>query len=437
LTEADGAVRAVRDRFRGTPSADLLPQVRSAVTELRRQIDLLSTLTSAARRGAALLPTMLAASGSRTYLLAFQNLAEKRATGGMLGAYVTLRVSDGRVTVLRQGNAIDLLVTGVVPVLPLDRATRALYGDLIGIYPADVNLSPHFPTAATMYREMYRRRFGVAVDGVLATDPVAVSYLLRATGPVPVRGAAPLAATTVVRTLLSDAYRFLPASTQDAYYASSARAVLDVLLSRTVDPRLLLPALDQALTERRLLFWSAHPDEQAAIAETRLAGILPEREDTSTVGVFLNDGSGAKLGYYLTHTAELTVGDCRPDGRRELRLRVTLGSTAPRSGLSPSVLGLRMAGNPYTARTLVNVFSPAGGSVLDARLDGAPVGVGGGTERGRRVAVATVDVPAGQARVLDVTLLTPVTTSGLADLRVTPGVQSWPTRITTARTCDR
>jgi hypothetical protein len=437
LTEADGAVRDVRARLDRIPSDGLLPQVRSAVTDLSREVDRLSALTSAARQGATLLPALLGAKGPRTYLLAFQNLAEVRATGGMFGAYAVLRIVDGRAAVIRQGTAAQL-ASSSRPVLPLDRDARALYGDLIGIYPADVNLTPNFPTAAVLYREMFRRRTGTMVDGVLATDPVALSYLLRATGPVPVPGATPLVAATAVRALLSDTYQKVESpKAQDTFFAASAKAVFDALLHRAVDPRLVLPALDQALAERRLLFWSAHPDEQAAILNTRASGVLPDREDVPTVGVFLNDGSGAKLGYYLTHSADLTVGGCRRDGRRELRLRVTLGSTAPRFGLTPSVLGLGMAGDPYTARTLVHIFSPAAGSVLDARLDGAGIGLGGGTERGRRVAIATVDIPAGRSRVLDVTLLTPVTRSGLADLWLTPGVNPWPTQIHTAPTCEQ
>ena len=104
--------------------------------------------------------------------------------------------------------------------------------------------------------------------------------------------------------------------------------------------------------------------EQRTFADTRLAGALPEKESAPTVGVFLNDGSGAKLGYYLRPAATLTVGDCADEGRRQLRLRFTLHSSAPDSGLTKSVLGLGKAGDPYTARTLISIYSPAGGTVL-------------------------------------------------------------------------
>ncbi len=51
---------------------------------------------------------------------------------------------------------------------------------------------------------------------------------------------------------------------------------------------------------RRVLVWSAHPEEESQILTTSVSGRLPiDPVKQPTVGVFLNDGTGAKLGYYL------------------------------------------------------------------------------------------------------------------------------------------
>jgi DNA-binding NarL/FixJ family response regulator len=435
---ADTAVQEIRARFDAVPGTGLWPPIRTAVDQLRAEIWRLSAMVAAARRAALLLPTLLGADGARTYLVAFQNLAETRSTGGIFGAYAVIRAEHGRIAMIAQGPAAGLTVFDR-PVLPLDGDTAALYTDRIGIYPADVNLTPDFPTAAALFREMYRRRTGTTVDGVLATDPVALSYLLRAVGPVSMPAAPILDAASAVRTLLSQPYQLIRSETaRNSYFAASVRAVLDAVLHRPVNPRVLLAALDQAVAERRVLFWSARPEEQQALVGTQLAGVLPQRETVPTVGVFLNDGSGAKLDYYLTRSATLTVGKCRPDGRRELHLLLTLGSSAPNSGLTPAVLGMGLAGDPYTARTLVYVFSPARGSLLQARLDGAPAPMGSGTERGRQVAVISLDVAPGRSRILEISLLTPAATStGAAELRLTPGVTPWTTRINSAQACEQ
>ncbi|GIH17995.1 DUF4012 domain-containing protein [Rugosimonospora africana] len=435
LAAADTVVQQVRTRLDGIPATGLLPPIRNAVNTLRSQIDRLSGLTSAGHRGTALLPALLGADGPRTYLLLLQNLAESRSTGGIFGAYAVVQADHGQLTMANRGAGGDLQQFAE-PVLPLDAATRALYTDRIGTFPADVNLTPDFPTAAQTFREMYRQRNGVTVDGVLATDPVALSYLLRAIGPVTMPGQPTLEAGTVVRTLLSQPYRDIESdSDRHGYFASSVLAIFDAVMHRQSDPRAVLTALDQATTERRILFWSARADERDALAGTGLSGVLPEQETVPTVGVFLNDGSGSKLDYYLTHSATLSVGSCRPDGRRELNLRLTLGSTAPSSGLTPAVLGLGLAGDPYTARVIVYLFSPVSGSLVSARLDGTPAPLGSGAQKKRQVGVISVDLPPGRSHVLDVNLLTPAVPANTAKLWLTPGVAPWTTHINSAPAC--
>ncbi|MFF3865927.1 DUF4012 domain-containing protein [Micromonospora sp. NPDC001898] len=435
LTGTDEVVRRTNARLAAVPTTGLVDPVRQAVTDLRAETDRLAALTRAADQAARLLPNLLGADGPRSYLLVSQNPAELRATGGMFGAYAVIEAENGR---LRMGAQDAVASLGRFDLsAKLSTEVRNLYTDLVGTYPADVNLTPHFPTAAALFRAMYRKRSGTTVDGVLAVDPVVLSYLLKATGPVPVPGNTTLVSDKVVHTLLSDTYQRLDQARQDEFFAASAAAVFSTFFTREVDPRALLSALDRAIGERRILFWSAHPAEQRVIAGSRLGGALPEQENVPTVGVFLNDGSGAKLGYYLRPSATLTVGDCRPDGRRQLRLSFTLHSTAPASGLSPSVLGLGLAGDPYTARTLVSVYSPAGGAVLASRLDGVDLRVGSGLERRRQVVIANVEVRPGVTRTLDVDVLTGRTGSGDAELWLTPTATPWTTQVKSAPHCDQ
>jgi hypothetical protein len=290
---------------------------------------------------------------------------------------------------------------------------------------------------------MYELRSGHPVDGVLATDPVALSYLLRATGPVSLPVGPPLTAAHVVRTLLVDTYASNGGNAEhDRFFATAAAAVFHALTRRPAKPQAMLVELGRAASERRLLLWSADPAEQAVIERTALSGTLPVDDGAKpTIGVFLNDGTGAKLSYYLAPAAELTIVGCRPDGRREYRLRVTLRSTAPKSGLSQYVLGGALAGDPYTVRTNVSVFAPTGGGVVAAWLDGTPAPIGTGVENARAVGIVTVDVPPASERHLEVTVLSGVPPTGRAhsmpELRTTPVVAHWKINIHSVRICSR
>ncbi|HEV2087209.1 MAG TPA: DUF4012 domain-containing protein [Cryptosporangiaceae bacterium] len=428
---ADRAVRRARDKVSAIDPDELHPRLGSRIVVLRRQLDEAAATTDTAVRAAALLPPMLGTQGPRTYLVVFQNLAEVRATGGEFGAFAVVRADRGVVRVVAQGTAARDLGVFPKPVLPLGPAREGLYTDRLGRFPADVNFTPHFPEAATLVREMYRRRTGTTVDGVLATDPVALSYVLRGTGGVRLPSGDTLTAANAVRLLLVDSYaRTGSAAEKDRFFAGAARATFDALVRGTGDPQVAFRGLVRASGERRLLVWNARPDEQRLLSGTVLEGSLPSADGPRpTVGVFLNDGTGAKLSVYLRPAAHLEAGRCRDDGRRELRLRVTLTSAAPRAGLPDYVLGLRLGGRPYTVRTNVLVFSPTGGGIVDARLDGRPARLGTGTERGRAVGVVTVDLPPGATKSLDVALITgverPGADAGIPEVRTTPTVRPW------------
>ncbi|GAA0714871.1 DUF4012 domain-containing protein [Dactylosporangium roseum] len=440
IAEAATVARNERARLAGLDRGGLDPRVRTAVEQVLSGLDRVVPVLEPVARATALLPGLLGVDGPRTYLVLFQNLAEVRATGGMPGAFVVLRADRGTIGIVEQGTAAATLGTFPAPVLPLDPDQEELHTDRLGRFPADVNLTPDFPTAAILAREMYRVRSGRTVDGVLATDPVALSYLLRATGPVPVPSGPPLTAENAVKRLLSEVYLTIAAEpAQDAYFAGAARAVFDRLMSTAgADPDL-FRALSQAAAERRLLAWSAHPEEQRAIAGTVFAGTLPEDDgDRPTVGVFLNDGTGAKLGYYLTRAVELTVGPCLEDGTRQLGLTVTLGSNAPRTGLPRSVLGLGLAGE-YTVRTNVMVYAPTGGMPVAAVQDGKAVEFGTGMDKGRAVAVIPVDLAPGARSTVKLALITGAVRNGALTPRLitTPGVAPWASQVRSGAACPK
>ncbi|GAA3274380.1 DUF4012 domain-containing protein [Dactylosporangium vinaceum] len=443
IAAAAAVAEAARQRLAKLDRGGLNARVRTALDQVDAGLDRVVPLLDPAARAAKLLPALLGADGPRTYLVLFQNLAEVRATGGMPGAFAVVQADHGQISLVEQGTAAKTLRDFDAPVLPLDADQEDLFTNRLGTYPADVNLTPDFPTAAALIREMYRQRSGRAVDGVLATDPVALAYLLSATGPVdvPAGGAlgGRLTGATAVRQLLSEVYLKIAAEPdQDAYFAGAAKAVLDKLMGGVPMSQNLVQALARATDERRLLAWSAHPQEQTEIARTPFAGTLPERDGRRpTVGVFLNDGTGAKLGYYLTRSVQLDTGRCLDDGSRPLRLTVTLGSNAPKSGLPRSVLGLSLAGEGVI-RTNVLVYAPTGGSPVAARQDGTEVDFGTGYEKGREVAVFPVDLAPGATSTIVVDLVTaPLDTRDAIEPRLitTPGIQPWATRLTPGRQC--
>ena len=143
-------------------------------------------MTGPGARIARLLPPMLGSEGPRTYLVVFQNPAELRATGGIFGSYALVNADHGKIIIKEQGASSRTLGFFDPPVATLTPNQIELYSELMAQYPMDVNFTPDYPTAARLFAEMYRLRKGTAVDGVLALDPVALSYTLKGAPPIDV-----------------------------------------------------------------------------------------------------------------------------------------------------------------------------------------------------------------------------------------------------------
>ena len=187
--------------------------------------------------------------------------------------------------------------------------------------------------------------------------------------------------------------------------------------------------LRRATGERRVLVWSVEHREQADLAATPVAGLLSEATGPPTIGVFLNDGTGAKLGYYLPNTVALGAGRRRPDGWRELAVTITLHYTAPSAGLPAYVKGSECpAGRMRCRPTCWSSHQPAAG-LVGASRDGVAVGIMRGDDHGIAVGSQTVVLDPGAWTELKVRVLgrppTDTAAQRIPALQLTPGVNPW------------
>ena len=187
-----------------------LSLIKDARSQLQDQTARLAQLLGNASLAAQLAPSMLGADGPRTYLMAFQNNAEARGTGGLLGGFGILRFENGipSIGMLAPNTELDKAFAAV----DLGPEFNETYGwaNPLTDY-RNSNLSPHFPFAAQIWKSMWEQQSGVPVDGVMTVDPVALSYLLGVLGPVTLRDGEVINQENVVELTQSTAYsRFAP-----------------------------------------------------------------------------------------------------------------------------------------------------------------------------------------------------------------------------------
>ena len=279
--------RAARDLAATRPD-DLLFPFNDLVGTLQDQVDRARAAAVASANAFELLPGMLGKDGPRTYLLMIQNPAELRSTGGFPGSLALLHVNHGKVTMGWQGSPADI-VGGIAPV-KLRRDTQQQYGPTVGRDLRDSNLTPDFPEAARIARTMTEEARHVRLDGVVSVDPIALSEMMRGTGPVSVAGGVVLNADNVVQVLLNQTYQVLDTQEQqNNFFAAAARKVFDSVMSGRGNQQQAIRGLATAGSQHRVLVWSAHADEQACsrrprsrVRSPRRAGPVPRSGSTST-----------------------------------------------------------------------------------------------------------------------------------------------------------
>jgi hypothetical protein len=438
VTEAVARLEAINGSELWSPVAVPLDQVRGEIAAVART-------TATAARAVQLLPAMLGADEPRDYLLLVQGNAELRATGGIAGSVSLVRVEGGAVTIVetRSGASLGDLPA---PVLPLTDAELALFGEDLAADLRDVTFTPDFPRTAEVARAIWAQNVGGEVDGVISVDPGALALLLDDTGPVRLPGG-PVAeavggritADNAVQVLLNTVYLTEPDPVaQDAVVAGSAAATLGALVSGQGESAAAVEALAEVARQGRLMVWSAHPDEQDLLADTVLGGRLRgDAGGSPVIGVFLNDGTGAKLGYYLDTAIAVEELECRPDGSRLVAVTVTLTNTVSADALATlpaSVTGGGAVVPVGEVRTTVLLYAPTDGLVEGVEAaDGEP-DVTSGVHDGLSVVGRTVQLAAGQSVTIEAQVTTGARFAGPLILRSTP-VADGDTSVTAPSSC--
>ena len=93
----------------------------------------------------------------------------------------------------------------------------------------------------------WAEEFGGDIDAVISFDPVALSYLLNATGPLQLPTGETLTAENAVPLLLKDAYVAYPNGVDsDLFFAGAATTVFDSLTAGAAAPAPMVGAIVRA-----------------------------------------------------------------------------------------------------------------------------------------------------------------------------------------------
>lgn len=417
VNAASNAVTMSAERLNQIDATKLLPQVAEPLRSTREQLQEVTGALKTAADASRIAPPMLGSKAPRNYLLMIQNNAEARASGGIPGALAVLTVDKGKFSLTDQSSAGDVGIMS--PAISLDVAQQKIYSGRLGKFMQDVNLTPDFPTAASTAQAMWERKTGYRLDGVLSIDPVALSYVLEATGPVKLQehGSSAiegldlpneLSSQNVVETLLSEVYaKIEQPALQDVYFASVAKKVFEALASGSGNPQALITSITRGGEEGRVLMWSAAANEQSVLADYRVSGsVTGPSVSPAQFGVYFNDGTGAKMDYYVKRTVQL-IKECPEDGYEQTTVRVTSTNTAPVDAAASLPAYVTGGGNfgvpPGSVQTNIVAYGPVQAQVETAKLDGQKTEFAPYFHSHRPVGILAIRLAPGDSRTVDFT----------------------------------
>ena len=318
-------------------------------------------------------PGLFGSHGSRKYLIAFQNNAEARGTGGIIGGYAEIQVTDGQIKILRLGSNVGLKSQAYMPIW-ISHAFDSLYGNDPAIW-QNSNADANFPYGAQIWSALWKKQFGEDLDGVLTVDPIALNYVLKVVGPVKMSDGQVITSQNIVDQTLSIAYQRFATdnSKRKSYLVDIAHLVLQKLLAGGYSKTDLARSLLTPWRDGRLLFYSSDPVEEEALAGTYFGGDIRFKAENQYLGTILNT-SGNKMDYYLDRSYEVKTLSCSSIRKTEVIL--TVKNSVPFGAVLPSyVMGRLDLGKPNGDHNSYGfqaaIYGPIGAKLISAKIIGS------------------------------------------------------------------
>jgi hypothetical protein len=345
-------------------------------------------------------PNLLGFEESKRYFIAFQNPAEARGTGGLIGAFAVVRFDKGQITFEEVGSNYLLQLQDELPIDMPEEFDR-LYGDDPAWWP-NSNMSPHFPYAAQIWLALWEKQSGQKLDGLIALDPFVLKRILYRIGPIDVNGKEISNKNVVKETLLNSYLEYADDNVaRKEFIVDVIKKVMQKALDSNQDRLELVYAFASSIEDNRFLFYSSDNNEQALVKHSKISGAL-DSPGLNDFRLVLINTAGNKMDFFVERSLKVESLTCRAS--RLTRATFTISNIAsPSQNLPDNYYGRQDLVNPENRDNSTSLaallFGPPEAKLVAAE-DAETKAPAGHIKRelGRDVLVISLDLKAGQSR---------------------------------------
>ena len=372
---------------------DIEPRIESMTTKMQtvklplgktemlsEYTQMLTKLTAAYKENGEYLPLFRAFLGDgsdKLYLLAAQNSAEIRASGGFPGSMGTIRIEDGVLTIDDFKTVYDMISVNPPTEAHITDTEYLLFSGSLD-YARDACYIPDFERVGEIWALAYESKNDEHIDGVISLTPVIIQKVLAYTGAVTLSDGTELNGDNATQMLQKDLYyKYL--SSNSSYKVSNAYDYVDSLFAETakivmgklVDDFDINRIADYSKIftdggkDRTILMWMEDETAESYVKAAGCSGALNDDPSNPEAGVFFSGANGSKLGWFVSLDTQIgddvTIND---DGSRTYDVTVTVSNDITRDDMYRA--GNYIIGN-YNGQveSYLHLLAPAGGTISD------------------------------------------------------------------------
>lgn len=163
-------------------------EVQGNVQQLKDQFQGMATLFVSSKPFLKELPNILGSQEGKTYLILFQNNAERRATGGFYTFFAVFNINKGKISIEGSSDIYDI-DNNISSRPKAPEKILAYHKNVSEFFIRDSNLSPDFVESVKLWESLYSKAGNrVDYDGIIALDSKVLVDMLKIFGDTQVNG---------------------------------------------------------------------------------------------------------------------------------------------------------------------------------------------------------------------------------------------------------
>ena len=324
---------------------------------------------------------LLGDGSDKLYLIIAQNSAEMRCSGGLPASIAVVTIKKG---ILHIGGFKPVL--SVVPyknkgINKFSKVEKKLFtSNWYANKVTAATVNPHFPRAAQIIANAYKKKHKKSVNGIISMTPAIVGRLIAITGPIKLSNGVKLNEKYAIKYLQRDVYfqyhtkkilynkkaREQANKKENKLFAEAAKKVIKGTMSDLSLKSImkLIDIVKVSSEDRVFCMWMAKAEEQEVVKSLGCSGSLNYDAQKPEIGVFFSNKDANKLGIYVDIRVTVGKGKTNKDGSVTypvtVKLKNNIDKKSLKDGEKDPYLTSKHGGN---MRPMMYFFAPKGGKI--------------------------------------------------------------------------